>query len=348
MCDNTAIPFDEQVVFPEKEQIPELDVGEVNRYHQVFRFNGSIRKPHANLVIGTKVLPYTVLMKPNCVTAISQSNKRYLESFELLTDYIEPNQLLYQSLGFSADESKYLVYARNLEVFPVDFVVTGYDVEETKEALGEPKVEFSMKNGMKISSEETVKILSDWMLDNDYRTSFFDELAESCEDADVASSRINLSAESKAYGEEMSPDDAWDALECACMHSYVETFVKSVAIVSGIVYSTLREKYEEGGIILVNTRLQFGFDEDAEMRLTGDVGTPDTSLVVCKEHFEETGAFESLDQAPVLKYFESVGYDVNSDEKVPELPEDVLDEVTDMYWYLAEAICDDLAFELNM
>ena len=51
---------------------------------------------------------------------------------------------------------------------------------------------------------------------------------------------------------------------------------------------------------------------------------------------------------PVLEYFESVGYDVTSEEPVPDVPEDVMDEVSDTYLYLAEAICDDLAFDLHM
>ena len=51
---------------------------------------------------------------------------------------------------------------------------------------------------------------------------------------------------------------------------------------------------------------------------------------------------------PVMKYFEAIGYDIESGEPVPELPEEVLDEISDTYMYLAEAICDDLAFDIHM
>lgn len=349
MSENTSIPFDDQVVFPEKEEIPELNVVESSPYHQVFGFNGSIYKPTSNLVIGgTKVLNCNVLMKPNCITAISQSNKRYLDDFGLLTDYIAPNQLLFQSLGFTADESKYLMYSKNLDEFPVDVILTGYDVQGTKKKLEEPQVEFVLNNGVRVSKEEATRILADWLLDSDFSTNVWEEIYEGCDNLEDAQGMVEFSEESRAYGELMSPDDAWYALEYACMHSAAEVFIKSMSLAGSVAYTLMQAKYEEGGILLVRAQLAFGLDDECEMHLAGELGTPNTAYLVNKDVFEETGEFECMIESPVLKHFEAVGYDVDSEEDAPELPEEVLDELTDVYWYIAEAVCDDLAFELNM
>ena len=40
--------------------------------------------------------------------------------------------------------------------------------------------------------------------------------------------------------------------------------------------------------------------------------------------------------------------ELNTVDRWIDIPEEVLDQVTDLYWYIAEAVCDDLAFELNM
>ena len=79
-----------------------------------------------------------------------------------------------------------------------------------------------------------------------------------------------------------------------------------------------------------------------------EVGTADNTFIASRELYEKNGILESIINAPVLKYFESIGYDVNSDKPVPEIPEDVLDEISDTYVYLTEAICDDLACDIHM
>lgn len=349
MTENTSIPFDDQVVFPVKEEIPELNVVESSPYRQVFGFNGSIHRPTSNIVIGgTKVLNCNVLMKPNCITAISQSNKRYLEEAGMLTDYIESNQMLFQCLGFSADESKYLVYSLNLDEFPVDIILTGYDMLDSKKKLEEPQVEFVLSDGTYVSQEEATRILADWLIDSDYTTNLCEEIWEGGSDLKSIKENLELSEESYDYGKLLAIDDEWEALEYACMHSCATAYIKWVIVAGSAAYMLLRAKYEEAGILFVRTQLTFGFDEECEMHLAGEIGTPNTAILTSKEEFEKTGEFECMVEAPVLRYFEFAEYDIDSEEEAPNIPEEVLDQVTDLYWYIAEAVCDDLAFELNM
>lgn len=345
--ENTTNPLDEQDIFCVKEQIPELEaMKDVGRYANVLCFNGVMLEASSKLVIGDKLVAENVLMKPNCACAISQSNKRYLESFNKYTDYVEPNPLLFRALGFSENESKVFVYVRGVEDLPVDAVVTAYDLAGDKTALPEPVASFVMKNGTSITYEEAVKIVADWLSDNDYVSNLYDEFAE-YDDIEKAWSDAGVSDEAKAYGE-LLEEEPWYVFEAACLYESAKDVLNEMAIESVSVYTLLQKRYNQAGLIMATLQLSFGFDEDAELVLCNDVGTVDTTLIVSRDLYERNGTFDSMINAPVLKYFESIGYDLDSDEPVPELPEDVLDEISDTYMYLTEAICDDLAFDTHM
>ena len=53
---------------------------------------------------------------------------------------------------------------------------------------------------------------------------------------------------------------------------------------------------------------------------------------------------------PIFEYCKSIGCKLCGEfgGNVPEIPEKVLDEISDTYMYLAEAICDDLAFDIHL
>ena len=168
MKKQTAYPFEEQVVFPEKKNIPELVARKGLPNQQVFDFIGSLFKASSTIVIDDKNVVSDVLVKPNCTCAISQSNKRYLETFGITTDYVEPNQLLIRSLGFPLDECKQWVYAKNLKMFPLDFIVSGYDEHGDKSKLANPQVVCTCKTGLKISRDQAITVLAEWFNNNGY------------------------------------------------------------------------------------------------------------------------------------------------------------------------------------
>ncbi len=345
--EHTTNPLDEQEIFCVKDRIPELDTEEfAGPFAKVHQFNGVALEASSKLVIGGKTVAESVLMKPNCACAISQSNKRYLEGFNVYTDYVEPNPLLFRALGFSEQESKVLVYVKGVDDLPIDVIVTAYNLDGDKVALPEPVASFALKNGMKIANEEAVKILADWLLDNDYVSDLYDEV-EKYEDINDAWDDADVSDEAKSYAE-MMEEEPWLQLEIACLYEGAVTMLEDMAVASVAVYTMLEKKYAAAGLIMATMQLSWGLDDDADLVLCDEVGTTDNTLIVSRDLYDKNGTLDSMINTPVLKYFESIGYDVNSDEPVPEIPEDVLDEISDTYMYLAEAICDDLAFDIHM
>ena len=343
----TTNPLDEQEIFCVKARIPELDTEEnVATYAKVHYFNGVALEASSKLVIGGKTVAENVLMKPNCACAISQSNKRYLEGFNMYTDYVEPNPLLFRALGFSELESKILVYVKALEDLPVDAIVQAYDLCGDKTALPEPVVIFKLKNGLNVATDEAVKVVADWLADNGYVSNLYEEL-EAYENVEEALVDSGVSDEARAYAE-LIEEEPWEQVEAACLYEAAATMVEDMAVASVAAYTVLQKKYSDAGLIMATLKLSWGLDEEAELVLCNDVGTTDNTLIVSRDLYEKNGTLDSMINAPVLKYFESIGYDVTGDEPVPEIPEDVLDEVSDTYMYLAEAICDDLAFDIHM
>lgn len=345
--EHTTNPLDEQEIFCVKTRIPELDTAEdVRPYGRVHFFNGAILEASSKLSICNKVVAESVLMKPNCACAISQSNKRYLAGYNVPTDYVEPNPLLFAALGFSEQESKTLVYVYGLDDLPIDTVVYAYALKSNNEALPTPKIGFQLKNGMRIADDEAAKVLADWFADNGYESIYYEDFME-YESIEEAWADANVSAEAREYGEFIE-EEPWEQLEAACLYEAAAALVEDLCMRANSVYCLLHKKYEAAGLILAKLQLSWGLDEDAEPILCNDVGTTDNALIVSRELYQKNGTLDDMVTKPVLEYFETVGYKLESDEPVPEIPEDVLDEVSDTYMYLAEAICDDLAFEIHM
>lgn len=345
--EHTTNPLDEQEIFCVKERIPELEAQEnAGQYANVLLFNGVILEASSKLVIGGKTVAENVLMKPNCACAISQSNKRYLESHNMYTDYVEPNPLLFRALGFSENEGKVMVYVRGVDDLPVDVLVTAYDLSGDKSALREPVASFVFKDGKSVAYDEAVKIIADWLSDSGYVSNHYEAFAE-YENIDDAWADACVSEEARAYAELME-EEPWEQLESACLYECAVTMLEDMAVASVAAYTILQKKYDQAGLIMATLQLSWGLDEEADLVLCNDVGTTDATLIASRDLYEKNGTLGSMINTPVMKYFESIGYDLASDEPVPEIPEDVVDEVSDTYMYLTEAICDDLAFDTHM
>lgn len=345
--EHTTNPLDEQEIFCVKDRIPELEAAEnMGPYANVLFFNGVMLEASSKLVIGNKLVAENVLMKPNCACAISQSNKRYLEGYNMYTDYVEPNPLLFRALGFSENEGKVMVYVRGVDDLPLDVLVTAYDLSGDKSALPEPAASFVLKDGTSIVYDEAVKIIADWLADNGYVSNHYEAFAE-YEDIDEAWADACVSDAAKAYAELME-EEPWEQLESACLYECAVTMLEDMAVASVAAYTILHKKYDPAGLIMATLKLSWGLDDEADLVLCNDVGTTDSTLIVSRDLYENNGTLDSMINAPVLKYFASIGYDMESDDPVPEIPEEVLDEISDTYMYLAEAICDDLAFDIHM
>jgi phosphoribosylaminoimidazole-succinocarboxamide synthase len=88
-------------------------------------------------------------------------------------------------------------------------------------------------------------------------------------------------------------------------------------------YRTVSERAASLGIILADTKLEFGLDEDGELVLADEAFTPDSSRFWPADAYAPGGPQPSFDKQYVRDYCESLGWDKT--DPGPELPGDVVD-----------------------
>ena len=86
-------------------------------------------------------------------------------------------------------------------------------------------------------------------------------------------------------------------------------------------YAFASEHAREHGIILADTKLEFGIDEEGTLVLADEAFTPDSSRFWPADEYRPGGAQASFDKQFVRDYCESLGWDKT--EPGPELPDDV-------------------------
>jgi phosphoribosylaminoimidazole-succinocarboxamide synthase len=88
-------------------------------------------------------------------------------------------------------------------------------------------------------------------------------------------------------------------------------------------YRFASERALERGIILADTKLEFGVDRDARLVVADEAFTPDSSRFWPADEYKPGGAQPSFDKQFVRDYCESLGWDKTYPG--PELPADVVD-----------------------
>ena len=87
-------------------------------------------------------------------------------------------------------------------------------------------------------------------------------------------------------------------------------------------YRFASEHAAANGIILVDTKFEFGVDEAGRIVLADECFTPDSSRFWPADEYEPGGPQPSFDKQFVRDYCESLGWDKTAPG--PELPEDVV------------------------
>lgn len=88
------------------------------------------------------------------------------------------------------------------------------------------------------------------------------------------------------------------------------------------IYSRAARHCEERGILLADTKLEWGQGPDGEILLIDEVLTPDSSRFWAMEEYQEGSSPPSFDKQFVRDWLESTDWDKNSSP--PELPENVV------------------------
>lgn len=98
---------------------------------------------------------------------------------------------------------------------------------------------------------------------------------------------------------------------------------------------------EKNGLILVDTKYEFGYDENGEIYLIDEIHTPDSSRFWIKESYEERFAKgeepENIDKEFLRLWFKE-NCDPYKDKVLPDAPEELIIELSKRYIQLYEMI----------
>ena len=87
-------------------------------------------------------------------------------------------------------------------------------------------------------------------------------------------------------------------------------------------YETCSDYARQRGVIIADTKFEFGLDEDGTLRIADEMLTPDSSRFWPAETYEPGRGQASLDKQFLRDYLESVGW--NKQPPVPELPDEIV------------------------
>lgn len=107
-------------------------------------------------------------------------------------------------------------------------------------------------------------------------------------------------------------------------------------------YKLGSEMANDRGLILVDTKYEFGFNADKKIILIDEVHTPDSSRYFYKDDYEKRQK-KGQDQKQLSKEFVREwlmenGFYGEKDQKLPEMTEEVVNSITDRYVELFEKI----------
>lgn len=95
------------------------------------------------------------------------------------------------------------------------------------------------------------------------------------------------------------------------------------------IYNSAAEYALSRGIIIADTKFEFGLDENGEILLIDEVLTPDSSRFWSVENYAPGKAQPSFDKQFVREYLETL--DWNKQSPAPALPENIADATTERY-----------------
>ena len=94
-------------------------------------------------------------------------------------------------------------------------------------------------------------------------------------------------------------------------------------------YARARDIAAERGIILADTKVEFGIDQDGQLVLGDEIFTPDSSRFWDSDKYEEGRNQESYDKQTVRDWLDAEGWDHNP--PAPRLTEEVVARTTNTY-----------------
>lgn len=249
-------------------------------------------------------------------------------------------------------------------MLPFEFIVRGYLVGSAYKAYkkGEPYCGFTFPEGLKegdklphpivtpttkeenghdrpVTKDEMVHMLANWILDNDIFCSDEDLCAEYNGDYKVLAKQLKeeLSEEALEFGANI--EDEWERAEFQLAYQASMDYVEEAYDTSLQAFDVLSDMCAEVGILFIDTKFEYGINENGDLVLGDEVGTPDSSRFAPAKEYASSGKIISMDKQIVRDYASSVGFTGDPGEPLPVLPDELVSQVTNTYVKIAELIC---------
>lgn len=108
-----------------------------------------------------------------------------------------------------------------------------------------------------------------------------------------------------------------------------ESLAEKIKNISIEIYNFGAKKLEQSGIILADTKFEFGLDENNELMIIDEILTPDSSRFWLKENYLPGHEQTNFDKQVLRDYLESINWDKKP--PAPTLPKEIIQKTLDKY-----------------
>lgn len=95
------------------------------------------------------------------------------------------------------------------------------------------------------------------------------------------------------------------------------------------IFKTCSDFAEQKGIIIADTKMEFGIDEEGSLILIDELMTPDSSRFWGKDKYEVGEEQDSFDKQIIRNYLLSINF--NKQPPAPDLPEEIIEKTSSKY-----------------
>ena len=313
----------------------------------------------------------------NCISQYNKQQLEAKEIVQ--TDFLPASNFLFEAAGFKSHSYNQLSYARKLNMFPLEFIVRGYIVgsawaaykkgkgycgitfpdglhegQKLDNPIVTPTTKASSGHDMPVTHDEAVIIIADWLRNSEYFITAKD-IQNCCNDSrDAAHEMFQISLKSTDYAQYVfkqadryvdfpsgifSSRDLWEYYSYILCYAMAEYYVDTIYFLCLATFDELSKRCEEKGILFIDSKFEFGLDSDGIITLGDEVGTPDSSRFASKEEYDHSGKIVSMDKQIVRDYCKQIGFNGDSNQKIPKLPDSLWEKVTDTYISIAVKLC---------
>ena len=121
----------------------------------------------------------------------------------------------------------------------------------------------------------------------------------------------------------------------AIVGSELASQVKDVSLK---IYQFAAERALSCGIIIADTKFEFGLDEDNQLTLMDEVLTPDSSRFWSAIDYQPGSSPKSYDKQIIRDYLETLDWDKRP--PAPRLPDNIMDQVAEKYHQVYSILCN--------